>query len=175
MKKIFIKSFMFGLAALALTACSEPADELTSVSYSRNFSPTSFEAKVRNRTNVELSWNKGDGVTNYKIEVYENDNLTFAGTPVRTYTITPDEVPFTVEYLNGETEYSFRVMAITEGDESRNSKWSTAYAKTDAEQIFYSVAEEDIQPTAVTLRIQATSSITSLRQTSLPVQPLSKD
>ncbi len=152
MKKIFIKSFMFGLAALALTACSEPADELTSVSYSRNFSPTSFEAKVRNRTNVELSWNKGDGVTNYKIEVYENDNLTFAGTPVRTYTITPDEVPFTVEYLNGETEYSFRVMAITEGDESRNSKWSTAYAKTDAEQIFYSVAEEDIQPTAVTLR-----------------------
>jgi len=152
MKKIHIKSVIFGLAALALTACGEPADELTSASYPRNFSPTSFEAKVRNRTNVELSWNKGDGVTNYNVEVYENDSLTFAGSPIRTYTVTPDQVPFTVEYLNGETKYSFRVQAITEGDAARDSKWSSAYAKTDAEQIFYTVAEEDIQPTAVTLR-----------------------
>ena len=103
MKKIFIKSFMFGLAMVALASCSEPADELTSVSYSRNFSPTSFEAKVRNRTNVELSWNKSEGVTNYIIEVFENDP-TFSGTPIRTYDITPDLIPFTVEYLDGETE-----------------------------------------------------------------------
>lgn len=151
MKKIFIKSFMFGLAMVALASCSEPADELTSVSYSRNFSPTSFEAKVRNRTNVELSWNKSEGVTNYIIEVFENDP-TFSGTPIRTYDITPDLIPFTVEYLNGETEYAFRVKATTEGNSSRDSKWSTATAKTDAEQIFKEVDEDDIQPTSVILR-----------------------
>lgn len=151
MKKIYIKSIVLGLAALAITGCSEPADELTSVDYIRNFSPTSFEAKVRNRTNVELSWNLGEGVTQYNVEVYENDSLTFAGSPILTYNITPDQVPFTVAYLNGETRYSFRVQA-TDGNASRDSKWSTAYAKTDAEQIFQTVKEEDIQPTAVTLR-----------------------
>ena len=87
MNKLYIKSIIFGLATLALTGCSEPADEITSIEYSRNFSPTSFEAKVRNRTNVELTWTLGEGVTEYNLEVYENDNLTFTGTPVRTYTV----------------------------------------------------------------------------------------
>ena len=152
MNKLYIKSIIFGLATLALTGCSEPADEITSIEYSRNFSPTSFEAKVRNRTNVELTWTLGEGVTEYNLEVYENDNLTFTGTPVRTYTVKPAEVPFTVTYLNGETDYSFRVQATTEGDPSRDSKWSTAHVKTDTEQIFQPVDEADIEPTAVTLR-----------------------
>ena len=152
MNKLYIKSIIFGLATLALTGCSEPADEITSIEYSRNFSPTSFEAKVRNRTNVELTWTLGEGVTEYNLEVYENDNLTFTGTPVRTYTVKPAQVPFTVTYLNGETDYSFRVQATTEGDPSRDSKWSTAHVKTDTEQIFQPVDEADIEPTAVTLR-----------------------
>ena len=151
MNKLYIKSILFGLLTLALTGCSEPADEITSIEYARNFSPTSFEAKVRNRTNVELTWNLGEGVTLYNLEVFENDNLTFAGTPIRTYEVTPEQVPFTVTYLNGETDYSFRVQA-KDGNPSRDSKWSTAHAKTDSEQILQNVKEEDIQPTAVTLR-----------------------
>ncbi len=152
MKQLYIKSIMLGLAFGALASCSEPGDEITSIDYSRNFSPTSFEAKVRNRTNVELTWNLAEGVTNYNIEVFENDSLTFAGSPVRTYSITPDQVPYTIEYLNGETKYSFRVQALTEGNSNVTSKWSGAYAKTEAEQIFKAVSEDDIQPTAVTLR-----------------------
>jgi len=152
MKNIFRKSALLGIAIAALASCSEPGDEITSITYDRNFSPTSFEAKVRNRTNVELNWNLADGVTSYNIEVYENDSLTFAGSPVSTYTITPEEVPYTVMYLNGETKYSFRVQAITEGSSSRDSKWSGAYAKTEAEQIFETVDDADIKPTSVTLR-----------------------
>ena len=151
MKKIYFKSIVFGLATVALASCSDVADEITSIIYNRNFSPTSVEAKVRNRTNVELSWNLGDGVTNYNVEVYANDSLTFAGTPVQSFSVTPDQVPVTIKGLEGETQYSFRVQA-TDGNASRDSKWSGAYAKTDAEQIFKNVKEEDIKGTSVTLR-----------------------
>ena len=151
MKKKYLKSIVFGLATVALASCSDVADEITSIVYNRNFSPTSVEAKVRNRTNIELSWNLADGVTNYNVEVYANDSLSFTGSPVQSFSVTPDEVPVLIKSLEGETQYSFRVQA-TDGDSSRDSKWSGAYAKTDAEQIFKNVAEEDIKGTSVTLR-----------------------
>ena len=151
MKKKYFKSIVFGLATDALASCSDDADEITSIVYNRNFSPTSVEAKVRNRTNIELSWNLGDGVTNYNVEVYANDSLTFAGSPVKSFSVSPDEVPVLIKGLEGETQYSFRVQA-TDGNSSRDSKWSSAYAKTEAEQIFKNVAEEDIKGSSVTLR-----------------------
>jgi len=151
MRKIYIKSIVFGLATVAFASCSDVADEITSIVYDRNFSPTSVEAKVRNRTNIELSWNLGDGVTQYNVEVYANDSLTFAGSPVQTFSVTPDEVPVLITGLEGETSYSCRVQA-TDGDTSRDSKWSGAYAKTDAEQLFRNVKEEDIKAKEVTLR-----------------------
>jgi hypothetical protein len=143
--------FGLGLVALTFVACSDAADEITSLIYGRNFAPIGVEAKVRNRTNVELSWNAAEGVTKYNVEVYENDSLTFAGSPIMTFSITPDQVPYTVTGLEGETPYSFRVQATSE-DSSRDSKWSTAFAMTDAEQIFKNVAEEDIKGTSVVLR-----------------------
>ena len=151
MKQKYFKSIVFGLATVALASCSDVADEITSIVYNRNFSPTSVEAKVRNRTNIELSWNLGDGVTNYNVEVYANDSLTFAGSPVQSFSVTPEQVPVTITGLDGETQYSFRVQA-TDGDATRDSKWSGAYAKTEAEQIFKNVKEEDIKGSSVTLR-----------------------
>ncbi len=153
MKKIFFKSILFGLTAVTLAACSEPNDELTSVTYDRNFSPTSVEAKVRNRTNVELTWNAGSGVSEYAIQVYANDSLSydFTQTPEQTLSVSGDVNTVTVEGLMGETKYSFYVMAKAE-DASRNSKWQGAFAETDTEQIFKTVSESDIQAEAVTLR-----------------------
>ena len=151
MKKIYFKSIVLGLATVALASCSDVADEITSIVYNRNFSPTSVEAKVRNRTNIELSWNLGDGITSYNVEVYANDSLSFAGSPVQSFSVTPDQVPVTIKGLDGETQYSFRVQA-TDGNSSRDSKWSSAYAKTEAEQIFKNVKEEEIKGSSVTLR-----------------------
>ena len=151
MKKIYLKSIVFGLATLALASCGDVQDEITSIIYDRNFSPIGLEAKVRNRTNVELSWNLADGITNYNVEVYANDSLTFTGSPVQSFSVTPDQVPVTIKSLDGETPYSFCVQA-TDGNSSRDSKWSGAYAKTDAEQLFKNVKEEDIKAKEVTLR-----------------------
>lgn len=151
MKKFKLSYLLLAVASLLLTACGDVADEITEVIFGRNFSPIDFEAKVRNRTNVELSWKTSDGVSSYVVEVYENDSLQFAGTPIQTLTVNPDNNPYTITGLQGETQYSFRIMAI-DGDENRNSKWSTAYAKTETEQIFYTVAAEDIKAKEVTLR-----------------------
>lgn len=113
MKKIYFKSIVLGLATVALASCSDVADEITSIVYNRNFSPTSVEAKVRNRTNIELSWNLGDGITSYNVEVYANDSLSFAGSPVQSFSVTPDQVPVTIKGLDGETQYSFRFRLLT--------------------------------------------------------------
>lgn len=151
MKQIKIKNIVLGLAAVALASCSDAADEITSIIYNRNFSPTSVEAKVRNRTNIELSWNLGEGVTNYNVEVFANDSLTFAGSPVQSFSVNPDQVPVLITGLDGETKYSFRVQA-TDGDAARDSKWTGVFAKTEAEQLFKNVKEEDIKAKEVTLR-----------------------
>ena len=153
MKAINIKLIMLGLATLALASCGDVADEITSVIYGRNFSPTDLEARVVNRTNVRLTWTPVANATSYNIEVFANDSLTFQGTPEKTITgVTNDQIPYTVTGLFGQTQYSFRVQAITEGDDSRNSKWTGAYAKTESEQILYSVSDDDITATTVTLR-----------------------
>ena len=153
MKKIFLKSILFGLAAVSVLSCSDQSDEITNVTYKRNFSPNGVEAKVRNRTNVELSWNSAEGVTSYDIKVYADDSLTydFSKAPALSMTVTPDKNPLMINGLMGETKYSFYIMA-KDGNESRNSKWQGAFAKTESEQIFKNVAEEDIQAKQVTLR-----------------------
>ena len=144
---------MLGLATLALASCGDVADEITSIIYGRNFSPTNLEARVVNRTNVRLTWTPVEGATSYNIEVFANDSLSFQGTPEKTITgVTNAQIPYTVTGLYGQTQYSFRVQAVTEGAESRDSKWSGAYAKTESEQILFSVTDDDITATTVTLR-----------------------
>ena len=53
----------------------------------------------------------------------------------------PEEVPYTVKGLMGETMYSFRVQSISENS-ARNSKWAVASVETGKEQIFKQVADE---------------------------------
>ena len=142
---------MLGLT-LALTSCSDVMDEITSLALDRNLSPINLEARVQDRTNVKLSWTTVNGATGYIIEQYDNDSLSFDGkTASATYTVSADDVPYTISGLEGETEYSFRVMSVTAGDDSRNSKWSEAYAKTGTEQIIYSLGENDVKARSVTI------------------------
>ena len=61
-------TYILALAAVLFTAagCSDPDDELTSVEYDRLFKPTAVEAKVQNKTNVQLTWeclSKADSYT----------------------------------------------------------------------------------------------------------------
>lgn len=143
--------FCLALGAILMASCGDASEELTSVNYARNFAPVGVEAKVRNNTNVELSWTVMAEAAHYIVEVYEDDELEFDGTPIQTLTVLPEEVPYTVTGLMGETWYSFRVKSV-DANAAKESKWSTASVETGKEQIFKTVADEDIKAKQVTLR-----------------------
>ena len=116
---------------------------------------------MTNRTNVRLTWSTVKGATAYNIEVFENDSLTFAGSPAKTISgVTADQLPYTVSKLEGSMKYSARVQAVGEG--IAESKWSGVYFKTDAEQIFEAVNDEDLQATGATLRWTAGEAATEI-------------
>jgi hypothetical protein len=156
-----ISKFLIGLFVIGVTAsCSSPMDEITELGINRNFAPVALTAKVVNKTNVKLEWNKSDAES-YTIEVFYEDP-DFAGTPIMTISgLTNADIPFTVEGLEGETEYFFRVKAV--GGNLSDSKWSTISATTDTEQIFYPVDEEnDVTSNTITVRWPAGSTATKI-------------
>ena len=156
-----ISKFLIGLFVICVTAsCSSPMDEITELGINRNFAPVALTAKVVNKTNVKLEWNKSDAES-YTIEVFYEDP-DFAGTPIMTISgLTNADIPFTVEGLEGETEYFFRVKAV--GGNLSDSKWSTISATTDTEQIFYPVDEEnDVTSNTITVRWPAGSTATKI-------------
>lgn len=145
----------------SLVSCSDPMEEIKDLTLARNFAPVALTAKVINKTNVKLEWNKSDAQY-YVIEVFANDSLTFAGSAEKTISDITDNT-YTVTGLEGETKYSFRVKAVTKDNASRDSKWSTAFAETDAEQILKEVdLENDVTANAVTLRWPAGQKATQI-------------
>lgn len=148
--KIKYLALFCGISLLTFTtSCSDSDEEIKSVTYDRLFSPTGVEAKVQNKTNVRLSWEEVNGAEAYTIELFANDSLEFAGSPVATYNDVTDN-PYTITGLMGETQYSARIKAI--GQDITESKWSGIAFETEAEQIFKSIQDEDLKATEVTLR-----------------------
>ena len=164
MNKLKKYIYMLGVAlvALATTACEDQSEEVLSIDYSRYFAPINLDARVVNRTSVRLTWTPSQGATSYNIELFANDSLTFAGTAALSFTgITAEELPYVISGLEGETKYSARVQAVGE-DESKASKWSGIYFKTDAEQILETVTEADLTYNSVTLRWPAGETATEI-------------
>lgn len=151
---------MLGLGTLALTSCSDPMDELTDIVYGRVFSPVDFEARNATQNSVNLQWVASEGASKYVIEIFADDNLTFEGTPVHTFETTATSCH--VEGLMYDTDYSVRVMAVDAEDESRNSKWSTAYFRTAAQQILNTPKETEISDRQVIMSWPAGEEVTRL-------------
>lgn len=141
---------MFGLATLALTSCSDAADEITSLIFGRNFSPVDLEAKNVSETTATLQWTATEGATSYVIEVFADDSLTFNGTPEKTLTAEGNTIA--LNGLSFDTKYSARVKALTAGDESRTSKWNGVYFRTNTKQFLKNPKPADIADRSVTLK-----------------------
>ncbi|MEQ8472237.1 MAG: DUF5123 domain-containing protein [Marinoscillum sp.] len=143
-------------------ACEDDIDPvITELSTPRTFAPVGLEARVRNQVDIELSWTADPNVDQYAIEFYQ-DSLNFSGDPVSTAII--DEIPAVggtlthTETLAGETRYSARVRAVTDG--LTESKWATVTARTQAEQIFQTIPGENVQDTYATVLWTAGSDVT---------------
>ena len=165
MKKLHkITNILLGLAMLILaSACSSPMDEITSMVMSRNLSPTDVSLLLIDRTNVQLTWTATEA-DSYTIEVYADDNLEFDASHLESVYegILAHEIPFTIEGLQGETVYSFRIKAVTEDNPSRDSKWSTAKTTTGTEQIMFKPSADDILAKSVTLSWKAGQKATQI-------------
>jgi hypothetical protein len=156
-----------GLTATTLaltTACDDQSDEITSLEYSRLFSPINLEARVVNQINVRLNWSAVKGASTYSIAVYlsqdqntevdedeTTNDINVSGNAIKTITgLTADDIPYTVTGLEGETKYTFVISAQGEG--ISDSKGTSIEAKTGTEQIMKSVDDADIEAKSVVLR-----------------------
>ena len=150
-KTYIILYALLAIAVFNFSCTDDRADELTSIDYDRLFSPIRIESFVINRTDARLSWAINKDVESYSLEVFADDSLTFAGTPVRTYDgVTGDQLPFYIRELDGETQYSVRIKSVAAG--KTESKWSGVTFKTGTENIFQPFQNGDVEATAVTLR-----------------------
>lgn len=144
----FIKRFTYILSlsvALIATGCSDDIDpEIKSLDTDRVFSPTGVTAKIVNQTGVRLTWNANAKAENYQIEILQGD-----ATVKTVNDITNADIPYTISGLEGETEYTAQIKAITAG--VADSKYSTVKFKTEAEQIFKSIVTDELKATEATL------------------------
>ncbi|WP_316765609.1 fibronectin type III domain-containing protein [Pedobacter frigiditerrae] len=150
MKKnnIYISIF-FLMTLIGFSGCKDDMmEEITTLNVDRTFSPTGLTASVVNKTNVLLTWKAVNNAKTYTVEVFENAD--FSGTAVKTIpNITFTQVPYTVTGLSGDTQYSIRVKGVGEGTD--DSKWVTASAKTDPEQIFSAINAAKLTANSVAL------------------------
>lgn len=150
---------LFILTIAIPTSCSDDLTEITEIDYDRVFSPTKLEATVLNRTNVRLRWVNNTSAESYTIELFANDSLTFAGSPV----ITMEGITTTeniIENLDGETRYSARVKA--ESSNAADSKWTGVFFRTAAEHLLLPFQDGDIAPTSVIFRWPAGQQVTDI-------------
>jgi len=144
--------------SLGLTACSGPMDEITSLILDRNFSPIGLEAKNVTTSTANLSWQPASGATSYEVEVYPDDSLAFTTTP---QTFSTKGVSLNLEGLTYDTKYSVRVRAVDANDASRNSKWTSVYFRSDAQQILNKMALEDVGDKDVVISWPSDSTVNS--------------
>lgn len=160
MNKIIKKIILFlGIVFFAF-GCNDELQEITEMNTSRLFSPIELTARVINRTQAVIDWTANTKADSYILEVFENDSLSFVGTPVYTFSeITNSDIPYTIASgLFGNTQYSVRVKAV--GADIEDSKWSGVYFKTASEQLIESVT--DIQAFQATIHWKAGETVTEI-------------
>lgn len=142
MKKSIIYSCLIGLGIVSVASCSDPMDEITDVIFDREFSPINLEAKNIKETSALLQWKPSTTVSDYIVEVYADDSLTFASSPSLKKDVTDSEIQ--LDGLTYDTRYSVKVIAKDKNNSSRDSKASTLFFRTSAQQIFNVIEEDNI-------------------------------
>lgn len=164
---ILICGLGLSISATTVSCSDDIADEVTTVNYSRLFSPVDFTAVTRQRTNILLKWQKVRKATSYEIEVYKDDaEMAFDGTAFQKVTYTPtegdnqyDELSYTLERMEGSTDFSIRIKAITDNAEA--SKWVAATVRTEDENYFNDA--ENITHNQVTISWDNNITVTHIR------------
>lgn len=131
-----------GMGLLSVASCSDPMEEITELILGRELSPINLEVKNVKETTALLKWNESGTASGYTVQVYADDSLSFTSSPVLTKDITSSELQ--LDGLTYDTRYSVKVIAKDASDSSRDSKASTLFFRTSAQQIFNVIEEDNI-------------------------------
>lgn len=155
-----IKTFIYGASLaiiLAFGACQDNIDPIIeTINYDRLFIPLKLTARVINKVDVLLNWEKMSNADAYVVEI-SLDSMAFQ-TIVQSVTVQPDEIPYTTT-LEGETQYTARVKGVSNSGVA-DSKWASVVFTTDPEQILQEV--KDITATGATFVWAAGLNVTQI-------------
>ena len=150
---------MYFVTLMAMfAACSESIDEITNVDYPRAFSPIDLKVELGTFDKATVKWNVIDDARSYVVQLSQGDNLVFDN--AITYETELLEQPLTG--LWGETNYSVRVKSKAFNEGQEDSKWYSLVFKTNAEQIFKAVANDEIKTKQITVRWEPNAVVTIL-------------
>ncbi len=149
------------ISAFSLSSCKDELEEITVLKVDGVFSPTDLTKNIVNITQVRLNWTQIGNADSYTLEFFQNGDLDFSGTPYKTIEgIKFSDLPYTAEGFEGDTDYSVRVKAISNG--LADSKFISTTFKTGVEQIFLPVYTSQITETTVLLKWKVTAGITRI-------------
>ncbi len=153
--KLIYTGLVLGLLFSIFTACEDDIDPvIEKLDLSRVFTPLDLKVQIRNKNIAEINWEVKDDADSYVVEISE-DSLVFA-TIIETRDIDPDSVPCSIT-LEWENRYSARVKGVSNSIE--DSKWAQIVFKTDAENIFNTLTDDNIGKSQVTLSWPAGSEV----------------
>jgi len=160
MNNRYIRIALFAcLFSCVCIACDDLADPIVEeLDVDRAFTPIGVEARIRNKTTIELNWKVREDADHYVVE-FAKDSLKFASI-VRTVTVKPDELPLQATNFDSESRYSARIKSVSAVEGVAESKWAQVTIMTELENIFLPV--EDVDKNAATLTWPAGSEVTHL-------------
>lgn len=121
MKKLFRNIALFAATAVAAVGCApEQGEIIDTIELNRALTPLEFKASViaSKGTDVEFSWEAMEGTEKYTLQLFaaakDAEGNTVApnydeASPIETYIVLPEEIPFVVENLPVDESFYARV------------------------------------------------------------------
>lgn len=168
--KTFGYMLMAGVAVATAASCSDPDGELTSVEYSRYFTPTDVTMKIVGETSIEVEFVSISKAESYEIEFHEGE--TVSGPLAKTVTVEgkgTKKNTVQVDGFLGKTTYIAQVRAT--GSKTSNWAVSDKFVTTKEEQILLDSQLGDITETSIKIRWKAGEEATTIHVAEAKAEP----
>lgn len=111
---------------MAAVSCSNDVDEIKSIVFGRNFSPTNFKAELENNVDIKFTWSSPAAPEKYIVELYKIDTLLNTSECDSTIEVAPLQGKETdtllIAGLEEKTLYTAKIKAVGNGKE--DSYWT---------------------------------------------------
>ena len=160
-----------GVALLATTSCSDPKDEVTTLTIDRLLRPSELELKIYDKTNIKATMEFVSLPDFIDVVLEVNDNPLSEDKnykEVKRYTLNPKESTTSRDHVTVSTNITdlsyfkdYRVSFIARNGDGKTSTASTAVATTDG--IFKANDDDDRTNTSITVKWPSDVTVNKVR------------